>query len=120
MKQSTRIFNCTKNTLKGPVKEIVQSVQQIKQDKVIDNDLKFSRSTTTWFTLELDGNIILQQVRFHPRIVSSTTIESRIKVGIIGDLQPGLISKKCLSKRPISTGELVAEVTSTAFLLVMS
>ena len=42
-------------------------------------------------TLELDGNIILQQVRLHPR-TGSTTIGSRIRVGVTGDLQPGLNS----------------------------
>ena len=36
---------------------------------------------------------ILQQVRLHPRSGSSTMIGSRIKVGIIGGLQPGLNSK---------------------------
>ena len=54
-----RIVNCTKNMLKVPAKEIVQSIQQIKHDKVIDNDLKVSRSTTTWYIREMDGNIIL-------------------------------------------------------------
>ena len=43
-------------------------------------------------------NIIHQQVRLHPRTGSSTTIGSRIKVGIIGDLQPGLNSLKNMSK----------------------
>ena len=82
--------------LKVPAKESVQSILHIKQDKVIVNNLKISRSTTTRFTLELDGDIIFQQVRLHPRTGSSTTIGSRIKVGIIGDLQPGLNSKHCL------------------------
>ena len=81
MKRSKRIVNCTKNMLKVPAKEVVQSIQQIKQDKVIDNDLQVSRSTPTWFTFELDGNTFFQQVRLHPR-TGSTTIGSRIKVGI--------------------------------------
>ena len=97
VKQSTRIVNCTKNTLKVPAKQTVQSIQKIKQDKVIDNDVKVLRSTTTRFTLELDGNIILRQVRLHPRSGSSAKIGSRIKVGIIGHLQPGLNSKTILS-----------------------
>ena len=43
-------------------------------------------------------NMIHQQVRLHPRTGSSTTIGSRIKVEIIGDLQPGLNSLKNMSK----------------------
>ena len=79
--------------LKVPAKELIPSIQQIKQDNIIENNLKVPRSTTTWFTLELDGNIILQQVRLHPRNGSSIMmIGSRIKVGILGDLQPGLKS----------------------------
>ena len=89
VKRSKRIVNFAKITLKVPATEIVQSIQQIKQDKLIDNDSKVSRSTTTLFTLELDRNIILQQVRLHAR-TGSTTTGSRIKVGINGDLQPGL------------------------------
>ena len=79
-----------------PAKEIVQSIQQIKQHKVTDNDLKVSRSTATWFTFELNGNIMLQQVRLHPR-TGSTNIGSRIKAVIVGDLEPGLDRNSFLS-----------------------
>ena len=55
---------------------------------------------------------------YYPPTISSSSahwqhdaIGSRIKVGIIGDLQPGLNSFFC--RTPISTGEPVAEVTST-------
>ena len=58
--------------------------------------MKVPRSTTRRFTLELDGKSILQQVRLHPRNGSSTMIGSRIKVGVIGDLQPGLNSNTFL------------------------
>ena len=84
---------------KVPAKELIPSIQHTKHDKIIDNNLKVPRSTmkvprstTTRFTLELDGKSILQQVRLHPRNGSSTMIGSRIKVGVIGDLQPGLNS----------------------------
>ena len=72
--------------------EGIPSIQHTKQDNIIDNFLKVPKSTATRATLELDGNIILQQVRLHPCNGSSTMIGSRIKVGIIGDLQPGLDS----------------------------
>ena len=81
--------------LKVPAKEISRSIQQNEQDKIIDNIMKVPRSTPTRFTLELDGNTILQpdeQVRLHPRSGSRTMNGSRIKVGILGDLQPGLNS----------------------------
>ena len=86
------IVDYTKNMLKVLDKETGQSIQYTKQDKILDNNLKVPRSTTTRFTLELDGNIILQQVRLHPGNGSSTVVGSRIKVGIIGVLQPGLKS----------------------------
>ena len=113
--RSTRIVNCTKNMLKVPAKELVQSILHTKQDIIVYNK-KVSRSTTTRFAIELDGDIILQQVRLHPRAGSSTTIGSRIKVGIIVDLQPGLNSKIVYVQKPFSnirTGEPVAKVIST-------
>ena len=93
VKRSKRIVNFSKNTRKAPAKQLIPSIQHTKQDKMIDNNFKVPRSTTIRFTLELDGNIILQQVRLHPRNGSSTTIGSRIEVGINGDLHPGLNSK---------------------------
>ena len=51
--------------------------------------------TITKLILELDGDFTLQpeqQLRLGQRAGSSTTIGSRIKVGILGDLQPGLNS----------------------------
>ena len=82
--------------------------------------LKDPRRTPTRFTLELDGIIILQHVRLHPRTGSSRTRRSRSKVRIFGDLQPGLISKYFMSKSQIRTGRLVAEVIPTAFSLVQA
>ena len=96
--QSKRTVNYTKNTRNVPAEELIPSIQHTKQDKIIDNNLKVPRSTTLRFTLELNGNIILQQVRLHPRNGCSTMIGSRIKVGIIGDLQPGLNSNFFRSK----------------------
>ena len=62
--------------------------------------------------LELDGNIIFQQARLHPHI-GSTTIGSRIKVWIIGDLQPGLNSFFVLSNS--KHRRTCCRMTSTAF-----
>ena len=62
------------------------------------------------FTLELDGDIIFQQVRLHPRSGSRTINGSGIKIGIIGDLQPGLNSNNF--KVEISTGKLEAPLQS--------
>ena len=112
MKRSTRVVNCTKNMLKVQAKEISRSIQQHKQDKIIDNNMKVPRSTPTRFTFELDGNIILQHVRLHPRRGSRTMNGSRIKVGIIGDFQPGLNSKK-FKVEIISTERLVAQLNHT-------
>ena len=53
-----------------------------------------TRSTPIRLTLEVDGDVVLQQVRLHPRRGSRTMNGSRIRVGIIGDLQPGLNRKK--------------------------
>ena len=50
-------------------------------------------STVTQSIPEPDGDFTLQpdqQLRLRHRTGSSTTIGIRIKVGIIGDLQPGL------------------------------
>ena len=97
-----------------------QSIHPAQQeDKILNDNLKVTRSTPTRFTLELDGDIILQQVRLHPRSGSRTMNGSRIKVGIV-DLQPGLNSKIC--KVEISTGKLVAPLqtrsdSDTIFLL---
>ena len=71
-----------------------------------------TRSTPIRFTLELDGDIILQQVRLHPRSGSKTINGSRKKVGIIGDLQPGLNSKN-IKVEIISTGKPVAQLNHT-------
>ena len=52
-------------------------------------------STITQLILELGENFTLQadkQLRLRQRTESSTTIGSRIKVGILGDLQPELNS----------------------------
>ena len=52
-------------------------------------------STITQLILELDGNFTLQpdqQLRLRQLAEGSTTIGSRIKVGILGDLPPGLNS----------------------------
>ena len=92
VKRSTHIVDCTKNMLKGPDKEISKSIQHNKEGKILNNNLMNTRCTPTRFTLELDGNIILQQVLLHPRSGSKTVNGRRNKVGIIGDLQPGLSS----------------------------
>ena len=57
--------------------------------KIIDNNMKVPRSPLPRFTLALDGNISIQQVRLHPRCGSRTMNGTRHKVGIIGDLQHG-------------------------------
>ena len=94
VKRSTLIVDCTKNMLSVPDKEISQSIQHNKEGKILNNNLMNTRSTPKRFTLELDGNIILQQVRPHLRSGSRTVNGSRHKVGSVGDLQPGLNSKK--------------------------
>ena len=63
-----------------------QARQDYRQQLECSEEYGFMVQTRT------GGNIILQQVRLHPRYGSSTMIGSRIKVGIIGDLQPGLDS----------------------------
>ena len=78
--------------LKVPDKEISQSIQHNKEGKILNNNLTNTRSTPFRFTLELDGDIILEQVRLHPRSGSRTMNRSRINVRITGDLQPGLNS----------------------------
>ena len=81
-----------------------QSFLQIKQDIMV-NFLKVSRNTTTQLILELDGDFTLQpdqQVRLHPRTGSSTAIGSRIKVGILDGLQPGLNSEIFKSRSPLA------------------
>ena len=92
--RSTLKVDCTKNMLSVPDKEISQSIQHNKEGKILNNNLMNTRSTPKRFTLELDGNIILQQDSLHPRSGSRTMNGSRIKVGSVGDLQPGLNSKK--------------------------
>ena len=91
-------FREAKYTYLQLYKEHVESTgegNKIKQE-IIVNKLKVSRCTTTQLILELDGDFTLQpdqQVRLHPRTGSSTTIGSRINVGILGDIQPGLSSE---------------------------
>ena len=92
VKRSTRVVNFSNNMLKVSAKEISQSIQHNKQDRIIDNNLKVPRSTPTRFALELDGKIIFQQIRLHLRSGSRTRNGSRIKIGVIGDLQSGLNS----------------------------
>ena len=106
VKRSALIVDFTKHMLKVPDKETSQSIHPNKEDKILNNNLMVTRSTPSRFTLELDGDIILQPVRLHPRSGSRTMSASRIKVGIIGDLQPGLNSKKF--KVEVSTGKPVA------------
>ena len=104
VKQSTRIFNCTKNMLEVPVNVLVQSIQHIKQN-IIVNNFKGSRSTTTQFIPELDGDFTLQpddKIRLHPRTGNSTTIGRRTKVVILVDLQTGLTSKFFMSKSSLA------------------
>ena len=52
-----------------------------------------TKKLSTNFSVHPDGQVILQQVRLHPRSGSSTMIGSRNKVGTICDLDPGLNSK---------------------------
>ena len=119
MKRSALIVDCTKNMLKIPDKEIGQYIQRNKVDNILNNNLKVTKSTPTKVTLELDGDIIFQQVRLHPRNGSKTMNGSRIKVGIIGDLQPGLNSEKF--KVEISIGKHMASqlevILTKSFLL---
>ena len=90
MKGSTLVVDNTKNTLKVPDKDICQSIQPNEESKIRNNNLMNTSNTSTGFTLELDGDLILQQVRLHPRSGSRTMNGSRNTVGIIGDLQSGL------------------------------
>ena len=87
-------------------KEISQFIQHNKEGKIPNNNLMYTRSTR--FTLELDGDVILQQVRLHPRSGTRAMNRSRIEVGIIGDLQPGLTGKKEIKVEIISIGKPVA------------
>ena len=107
VKRRTLFVDYTKNMLKEPDKEISQSIQHNKEGKILNNNLMNTRSTPTRFTLEQDGDIILQHVRHHPRSGSRTMNGSRVKVGIIGDLQRGLNSK-IFKVEIISIGEPVA------------
>ena len=73
---------------------------------VMINNSRDLMSTTTQLILELDGDFTLQpdqQLRLRHRTGSSTTIGSRIKVGILGDRHPGLNSNfsyfSCSSSR---------------------
>ena len=90
--RSTLIVDCTKNMLKKPDQEISQSIQHSKEGTILNNKLMITRNTPIRFTLALVGDIILQQIRLHPRSGSRTMNGGRHKVGIIGDLQPGLNS----------------------------
>ena len=58
VKRSKRVVNCTKNTLKVPAKETVQSIQQIKQDKSHRQRFEDFEEYNYMVHLELDGNII--------------------------------------------------------------
>ena len=100
------------HVVKVPDKEISQSIQHNKEGKILNNNLMNMRSTPFRFTLELDGHIILQQVRLHPRSGSRTMNGSRVKVGIIGDLQPGLNSNN-FKVEIICTGKPVAQLNTT-------
>ena len=80
----------------GQGNKSIHSAQQRRQHS--QHNLMNTRSTPFRFTLELDGDIILQQVRLHPRSGSRTMNGSGHKVGIVGDLQPGLNSKFLRSK----------------------
>ena len=111
VKRSTLIVDCTKNMLKVPDKETSLSFQHNEEGNISNNKLMNTRSTPIRFTLEMDGNIVLQQVRLHLRSGSRTTNGSRIKVGIIGDLQPELNSK-ILKVEITSTWRLVATTRS--------
>ena len=66
------------------------------------NVSRVSMSITTQLIPELDGDFTLQpdqQLRLRQRTGSSTTIGSPIKVGILGDLQPGLNGKFFLRRK---------------------
>ena len=82
---------------------------------------KKAKFSTTIFTRELDGDIILQQVRLHPRSGSRTMNGNRNKVGIMGDLRPGLNSK-IFKVEIISIGKPVASqqemIPTNSFYLV--
>ena len=109
--------------LKVPDKEVSQSIQRNKEDKILNNNLKVTRSTPTRFTNELDGDIVLQQVRLHSRSGSTTMNGSRIKVGIIGDLRPGQNSKnfkvEISTGKPVTSQQEVIPTKSFSFLQVV-
>ena len=72
--------------------ETNQSLLHIKSDNDVRDNLRASMNTIIQLILELDGDFTLQpdqQLRHHQRTGSSTTIGSRIKVGILGVLQSG-------------------------------
>ena len=47
-------------------------MQYNKEGKILNNNLMNTRSTPFRFTLELDGDIFIQQVLLHPRNGSRT------------------------------------------------
>ena len=104
---STLLVDCTKNMLKKPDQEISQSIQHSKEGTILNNKLMITRNTPIRFTLALVGDIILQQIRLHPRSGSRTMNGGRHKVWIIGDLQPGLNSN-FLKVEIINMGKRVA------------
>ena len=90
--RSTLIVDHTKNMFKVPDKEMSQSIQHSKEGTILINKLMITRNTPVRFILALVGDIILQQVRLHPRSGSRTMNGGRHKVGTICELQPGLNS----------------------------
>ena len=101
VKRGQLVVNCTKNTLKVPAKGIVQSIQQIKQDKVIDNDFdgfeeyNWYGSNSKWIEI-----LSFNKFVFIRALGAARRLEVESKLGFLA-----IFNK----------GELVVEVTSTAF-----
>ena len=100
-----------KNMLKVQDKDISQSIKHNKEDNILNNKLMIMRSTPERFTPELDGDIVLEQVRIHLRSGSRTKNGSRIKVGIIGVFLLGLNSKTILRSKSSAQGKLSHRTT---------
>ena len=60
------------NNKEGEEGKMRQPIQHNNEGKILNNSLMNTKSTPIRFTLELDGNLIFQQVRYHRRSGSKT------------------------------------------------
>ena len=86
-KQRKSAKDCMTNTSKELVKETDRSLLHSKSDSDVNNN---SSDTITQLIIEQDGDFTLhpdQHLRLRHHTGSSTTIGSRIKVGILDELR---------------------------------